>query len=355
MTRNTSLFGFGFGFKLPHAVSRIQLFAAGAVAAPGGDGGGGGGTPAAAPPASGQGAPPTGQGSNNGGTNNGGGTPPPNGANGSGTPPGQGANGNAENIAILRQSHETLNRMGGAEKVQAIQQAYTKIHSTALGLAEQLGYTPESFEEAFTQDPIAIHNHLIAEARQAAQGRGNGNGQGNGNNGQQPTFREVLNREVAPLRNFVQNQMAERANNMVDGEFKTQFDSHVLFKDKQVPPDVRNAIYDHFTDLVKADDAAQLAVIRSGDVSKLKVHFDTAVANMIKYAQAYNKWSTGTGAGQGDGGGGNGGQGNGGQNGGQQGQNGGQGDPFKGMTLDNIINGDPNADALASMRGFRTS
>jgi hypothetical protein len=350
MTSSRRHFGYEFGFQ-PAVIRRIQLNAAGAVASPGGDGGGGGGSSAAAAPPA-VGSQPAAAGSNSSGAQPGG-TPAANGANGSGTPPGQGAgNGNADNIAILRTSHETLSRLGGADKVSAAVQQYTKIHSTASQLAEQLGYTPESFESSFAEDPIAIHNHLINEARQVAAQRGqdrngNGQGQGNGNQGQGPD----INRELAPIRNFIQNQMADKANTAVDTEFNSQLSAHSLFKGKQVPPEIRNAIYDNFTELVKGDNAAQMKVLKSGDVSGLKVHFDSAVANMIKFAQSYGSWASG-----GNGQGGNGGQGNG--NGqGAQGQGQGQGqntsDPYKNLTLDDIISGDDKANVMPSMRNFR--
>lgn len=344
-------YGYGFGFK-PAAIQRMLLFASGAVATPGGDGGGGSGTSGtAAPPAA---APPAATPGNGSGTGQGaqpGGTPAANGGNGPGTPPGQGAgNGNADNIAILRTSHETLNRLGGADKVQAQLAQYTKIHSTSSTLAERLGYTAESFETAFAEDPIAIHNHLINEARQVAAQRGNGNGQGNGQgqgngNNNQPD----INRELAPIRSFIQNQMADKANTLVDGEFNTQLGNHALFKGKTVPPEIRTAIYDNFTELVKGDDAAQMKVLKSGDVSGLKAHFDSAMANMIKFAQTYGAWMGGTN--QGGGGGNNG--GNNGQGNGNGNQNQSTNDPFKGMVLQDIIDGDPKADAMPSMRNFR--
>lgn len=319
---------------------------------------GGGGAPAAAAPAAGSApstAAPTGTGAQPGsqpGTsgNDGGRSASPAGQGGQGaTPtPGSQPNPNDANIEVLRQSHQTVQRLGGPEKVTAAVERYTKMYDTSKQLADALGYTPESFESAFAESPADIYTTLMQEAADA-DGSRNGNRNGNGDRGrgqQEPTLQEVIDRQLSPLRNFATRQMAREANTAVDGEFNRLFSEQSLFKGKQVPAEVKEAIYNQFTDLVKGDAAAQNLILQKGDVSKLLPHFDAAVANMVKFTNSWTKWHTGSPSNDGN----QGGQGN---EGGQGGRPAAAASPNP-FSLDDVIEGnDVATKAMPSLRGFR--
>jgi hypothetical protein len=304
----------------------------------------GSGAPSGAGGSAGQGSP-TGPGSGAGpGSSSGTGT------SGSGSPTGQG--GSDPNIATIRASHEALQRLGGLDKVQGAVERYNRMHDTSAEIATQLGYTPESFEAAFAESPAEIYTHLLNEfeVAQRASGRGDGT-RGEVNQ----VLQDHLNRQLQPIRQHIIRQQAREANDRVDSEFGRLFGEQTLFKGKQVPAEVRDFVYNHFTDLVKWDDNVQNAVLQ-GDVSKLQPLFDKAVANLVAFSNNWAKWTTGsagTGAGTGTGTGANAGAGTGTGEGGTGAGNGnGARNPF---SLDDIIEGNENATrALPSMRGFRT-
>lgn len=196
---------------------------------------------------------------------------------------------NAENLAVIRRSHEFVQKFGGVEKVTPAIERYTKMYDTSKTLATQLGYSPESFEDAFAQDPGMIHQHLIGEARRAQAERTAADGQ------VPKEVRDLLNRELAPVRSVLQRQRAEAANRIVDSDFDTRLSSHSLFTGKSVPQGVKEAIYDRFVDLAVADQKTQQAILDNGDASGLAAHFDKAVADYFASVNAYNAWANGNG------------------------------------------------------------
>lgn len=243
---------------------------------------------------------------------------------------------NAPNLEVIRKSHELVQKFGGPEKVQAAAERYTKMYDTSRDLATQLGYTPESFEAAFGTDPAMIYNHLMTEAQKMADGQRAADGKID------PALRDLINRELSPVKNALQRQMAERGNQITDNEFDSQLKSHTLFKDKSVPPEVRNAIYDRFVNLASGDIKTQKAILNSGDAGGLKVHFDAAVAQYYADVNAYNAWTGRAAAPSGDGGN---------RNTPAPAPN---PNPFANLRLDDIIEGTDDATkALPSMRNFR--
>ena len=163
------------------------------------------------------------------------------------------------------------------------------MYETSRDLATQLGYTPESFEEAFGMDPAGMYNFFVQEAQKVADQRRASDGQID------PKLRDLLTRELSPLRSVLQRQMADTGNRLTDTEFNSQLSSHTLFKDKQVPAEIRSAIYDRFVDLASTDVKTQQAILNNGDVSGLKTHFDKAVADYFAAVNAYNAWTAGRG------------------------------------------------------------
>lgn len=250
---------------------RLGLFAAGAPAAPGGGGAPASpaapATPAAPSPASpGPGVPPA--------SPTGTGVPPV-------TPTGQPTptDPNAPNLEVLRTSHAKLAELGGVEKVSAAVATYQKTYDGAKALATQLGYTPESFEEAWKTDAAEVIAHLKSEAR-TAEDRSNSD----------PAT--LVDRKLAPVTSYIQQQMAKTANQGLESEFNTMFSNHALFKDKVVPAEVKSAIQDHFADLIKWDKGA-LDKCLHGDFSGAKVHFEKALANMTQFSNKWMEWMSG--------------------------------------------------------------
>lgn len=251
------------------------------------------------------------------------------------TPPPSGTDPNAANLEVIRKSHELVQKYGGTENVTTAAERYTQLYTSSKDLATKLGYTPESFERAFGEDPAAIAVHLQTESRQQQRQRSESDA-----NIPAPV-RDLLNRELAPVREAQARQMAQEANRLVDNDFNSQLSSHSLFKDKTVPPEVRNDIYDRFVEAAVADVATQNAILKTGDISGLKVHFDKAVADHYAMVNAHAKWNGTTPTGT-------------------TGNNGGTNPPPttranpNPFNLDDIIEGNDNATAgLASMRNFR--
>lgn len=256
--------------------TRLTLSAAGAGAVPGG---GGGGTPAAPPAA----APPTTSPT----------VPSPSSGPAAGTPGSSAApeptaaptstpNPNDPNIAILRQSHELVNKFGGSEKLGTISQRYEQIYGSAKTLATQLGYTAESFEEAFASDPIDVVSHLRSEAARAEDAR---------NNGAPPDPAQAMSRELAPIKSHIARQMAREANQTVDSGFDNMLKTNTLFADKTVPAKLRSAVYNAFTDRVKWDKPLQQKILAGDDAAVgLQQHFDAALAGIVEGYNEYGSW-----------------------------------------------------------------
>lgn len=264
-----------FWFRLPQ--QRLQLMAAGAGALPGG--GGGGGTPATPPPAA---APPVSTPSPSSGPAAV--VPGSSAAPGTeGTPaPSTTPNPNDPNIAILRQSHELVSKFGGSEKLGTVAQRYEQIYGSAKTLATQLGYTAESFEEAFASDPIDVVSHLRSEAAQAEDAR---------NNGAPPDPAQAMSRELAPIKSHIARQMAREANQTVDSGFDNMLKTNTLFADKTVPAKLRSAVYNAFTDRVKWDKPLQQKILAGDDAAVgLQQHFDAALAGIVEGYHEYGSW-----------------------------------------------------------------
>lgn len=199
-----------------------------------------------------------------------------------GTPTTPPADANDANIAILRQSHETLRTLGGPEAVKVAVERYQRTYTAAKEIAVKLGYTPESFEEAWDSnqaDTIAFlqQEHATVSTRDRTN----------------PEIGQEIDRRLAPINQVLAQQMAREANQRLDGEFTRLLGEHALFKGKSIPKPVSEFIENQFVDRVKWDDKLQGEVL-SGKVSGVQKHFDAAVAATMEFLNKWNEWSGNT-------------------------------------------------------------
>ena len=195
-------------------------------------------------------------------------------------------NGNDANIAVLRQSHELISRLGGPEAIQRYQQqvqVLNQLRTEGAQLAEQLGYTPESFEAAFGQDPADTLAYLRNAANQARA------------NQPEPTLEEVLNQRLGPVEQQLRMQQVERSNAAVDGELTRVFNEHAIFKGKSnIPADAQGFIMDLAREYLKYDQPG-LKKVLAGDMSPVGTAFTAAMDRFFKAVNAYTQWNSGLG------------------------------------------------------------
>lgn len=190
---------------------------------------------------------------------------------------------NAENIAVLRQSHELVARLGGPEKAQAAYERVTALHNEGSELAQSLGFTPESFERAFNQDPADTIAFMRAEATKLDARQPNAN--------QPPDINRVLDQRLGPLERQLRTQAVDKANGLVDTELTRLFSDHAIFKGAtNVPPEISGFIQDLAREFMKYDNEGLKKVVSSGDSSLVKTHLDSAVDRFMKAVNAYSQW-----------------------------------------------------------------
>ncbi len=226
---------------------------------------------------------------------------------------------NAPNIAVLRQSHEQIQRIWGE----------------AQRLGTELDYTPESLREAFEKDPIATMQFLRQESTQHRQSP---------EYQEQQRIRAEVERVTKPLNEHFARVQADKHNQTIDTEFTRMFNSNEAFKTRngvEAPPQLRALVHDRFIETIKWNNALLKEVV-GGKVSGLQKVFDEVSADTIAAISGYSAWGTPTSTGTGTGTWATG------PTTPPRAPNG----QFTG-TLDDIIEGTDKANVLPSMRGFK--
>lgn len=267
-----------FNWRSP--VDRIFLCASPTVGAPSMGGGGPAASPTAAPTVAPTSPTPVTSGPS--------GVPP---VSPTGQPSGQPTvppNGNEANIAILRSNHELITRLGGPEAVQAAvtrAQTLSTLHTEGTQLAEALGFTKESFEAGFAQDPADVIGYLRQQYETAQRGQGP-DGRPN-----QPTVEQLLDRRLAPLEQTLNIQRTKEVNGQIDGELGRVLSDHAVFKGKSnIPPDVQGFVMDLAREHLKYDREG-IQKIFKGDLSPVSAAFGKGLDTFFKAVNAYNAWN----------------------------------------------------------------
>jgi hypothetical protein len=225
-------------------------------------------------------------------------------------------------LRTLRQNYESYKKLGDLDKltpeVQGYRGAIAKVHE----LGRTLGYTEDSVQAAFLNDPVATIQALQQEAQQQAR-----NPQATDPKNNDP--RNMVREEIAPLMQFVQKQMTDAANTRFENEFSNLLGADPEFKD--CPEDVRTAIRDMVSESFKHDEPAMQRLLQ-GKTSDIKKYVDGVKERFLKVVNAHSQWKgTRTPVGENR----------------QTTDPGGK----KNFTLDDIINGNDNATAaIPSLR-----
>lgn len=253
----------------------------------GGSGGSGSGAAAGAPTPSAQpstggssaGSPPAGM--TPGGTP----TPTPQTAAGQGD--------NAENLRVLRESHEAYKRLGDVKTVEQSVAAWNKQTTHYKTIATELEYTPESFAAAMAADPVATINQLNAEYAQHRQANPGKGGNTNPNARNQPN---PLEQKVNTIETRLAQQRAKEANTEFDSEFSTMLKGQKALEgtpEAPLPNDVHDVLYDMVSETLKNDDEFMKAMF-DGDKAKYqpraKQVFEGVATRFFSVVNAYNAW-----------------------------------------------------------------
>jgi hypothetical protein len=194
---------------------------------------------------------------------------------------------NAENIKQLRTNYEALKPW---EKIAttikdpaAALAAYTRtqtMFTEGQKLAVKLGYTPESFKEAFEDDPIDTISTLRQEANKA-----------------DPQLAEQQR-----LQKLVDDATKRALQPQFEKENKIATDNAIKLMDTEIdrlvadpkdgfgpdtPAEIKDAIHD-VMDLLLTDET-MLAVKQGGNVAGVQKAFTEAKAQIIKVVNAFNK------------------------------------------------------------------
>lgn len=196
---------------------------------------------------------------------------------------------NADNIAVLRQSHELVKKLGGEQAITTLQQTaerHTKVTTAYKSIATELGFTPESFDEAFASDPQDVIDYLHEEMAKAPKGGGDGRGDGDLN--------ALLDARLKPLEMQARKQAATEANQRVEGEFNRLFDANDLFRGKNVPKDVKDGLFNFFADSLKYEPQV-LQNILQGKTDGIEKVFQSVLTGASTFINSWNRWMSGSG------------------------------------------------------------
>lgn len=234
----------------------------------------------------------------------------------------------------LKTEHEAYKALGlPPEAIKSQVEKFTAYQNLAHQFGEALGFTKEQVNQHFAQRPLETLAYLRQKYQEAVAARG-GNSNG-GNNGQEDpveAIKQELMGEVAPLKQFVAQQVTQAAIGLFNTEFDRLIDTN--FKDADLDQDERDFLYKTTTEMMKYDRDAMTRLRNDQKVSDVEKYFKQAQELYLKLQQRFEARTTKR-------------LGNQPKGGNQNGQQGNQ----PAFTLDDIISGNDKAvAAIPSMR-----
>ena len=188
---------------------------------------------------------------------------------------------NDADIRTLRQNYESYKKLGDLDKLQPEVQGYRGAIAKVHELGRNLGYSEDSVQAAFLNDPVATIQALQAEAQERAK---------NPPTRETPNAndpRAIVREEISPIVQFVQKQMTDAANTRFENEFTSLLSSDAEFKD--CPPEVRDAIKDMVSESFKHDEPAMQRLLQ-GKTSDIKKYVDGVKERFLKVVNAHSQW-----------------------------------------------------------------
>lgn len=196
-------------------------------------------------------------------------------------------NPNDANIATLRTNYERLKpwesvaKLGKPEQIQAAYQRHQALESEATQLAEALGYTTESLQEAFAEDPFDVITHLRSEYKRQNPGHVDPKRI-------ESMVNQGLKKAMGPIQEQINKQQTDTALGKLEQEFSRLISDKELGLGDDTPADIKDELY-NLVDMMMPDSV--MAEIKfEGKTSGVAAVFAEAKARLIKAVNSYNTW-----------------------------------------------------------------
>ena len=192
-----------------------------------------------------------------------------------------------EQYEQARKQLDSYSQLGKPEELQGLTARYQGWHNESVKLGRALGYSEESIQAAFADNPLETLSFLKQQFTQS---------QGAEQNLSDPRqlrslVERVVNEQTRPVTEHINGQIAERGVATFNQTFDAAFDkAYPPDKHQGFPEVVKKLLKDATTEMMKYDPQALHRLKTEGRTADIERFFESARAMVMNALIAYSGW-----------------------------------------------------------------